>query len=368
VAKRDSYEVLGVSRSASQEEIKKAYRKLALQFHPDRNTEHPEAEEKFKEATEAYQILSDAESRAKYDQYGHAAFEQGGMGGFGDFSGFEDIFGGIFESFFGGGGRRSSRGQAGHDLRCQIDIRFEEAIFGTEKEISIPKRVQCETCHGSGAKAGTSPETCKQCGGRGQVAMQQGFFTISRTCPVCQGRGQMIINPCGTCSGGGQVVKESRVKVKIPAGIDQGQRLKLRGEGEAGTGGGPAGDLYVQVAVADHPFFEREENDLYCKFPVNYSTACLGAELDIPTLEGSAKLKVPAGTPSGKVFRVKGQGVPVLGSHARGDLHVEVSVKVPKKLNNDYKALLEKLRNLEGADGPDGDKGFFEKVKGMFGS
>lgn len=367
MAKRDCYEVLGVSRSASLEDIKKAYRKLALQHHPDRNHDNPEAEEKFKEATEAYQILSDADARVKYDQFGHAAFEQGGMGGFGDFSGFEDIFGGIFESFFGGGaGGRRSRGQAGRDLRCQLDIAFEEAVFGTEKEINIPKRAHCETCSGSGAKPGTSPETCKQCDGRGQVAMQQGFFTISRTCPVCQGRGQIIVNPCPTCSGIGQVARETRVKVKVPAGIDHGQRLKLRGEGEAGSGGGPNGDLYVQIAVAEHPFFEREESELYCKFPVNYSTACLGAELDIPTLEGTHKLKIPAGTQSGKIFRIKGMGIPVLGSNTRGDLHVELSVKVPKKVNAEYKALLEKLKKLEGAEGPE-DKGFFEKVKGMFG-
>lgn len=371
MAKRDCYEVIGVSRSASLEEIKKAYRKKALQYHPDRNPGSAEAEEKFKEATDCYSILSDAQARQKYDQYGWAAFEQqtGGAGGFGDFSGFEDIFGDLFGAFFGGnaGGSRRSKGRAGRDLRFDLTIEFEEAVFGTEKEITLTRNVACETCSGSGAQKGSSPETCSQCRGAGQVGVQQGFFTISRTCPQCQGSGQVIRDPCSSCRGSGVKPVQGTIKVKIPAGIDQGQRLKLRGEGEAGSGGGSAGDLYVQIAIKPHKIFERQETELICDFPISYADASLGAEVEVPTLEGSAKLKIPAGTPSGKIFRLKNRGVQALGDNRRGDQHVRVFVEIPKKVSPEQKALLEKLRELDKKEDKDSDEGFLDKVKGMFG-
>jgi molecular chaperone DnaJ len=377
VAKRDYYEILEVSKTASLEEIKKAYRKKAVQFHPDKNPGNKEAEEKFKEATEAYSALSDADSRAKYDRFGHAAFEQGGGGGFhGDFSGFEDIFGDIFGTFFGGamgGGGSRGRGRAGNDLRYDMEIGFEEAAFGCEKEVTIGRRTACEGCQGSGAAKGSGRERCSQCEGAGQVRIQQGFFTLARTCHVCGGAGEVVKNPCTDCSGSGLKVKQSRLKVKVPAGVDNGQRLKMRGEGEAGVGGGPSGDLYVQIGVQEHPVFERQESELVCEVPITYSAAVLGAEVEVPGLEGRLKLKIPAGTPSGKVFRLKGKGIPVLGSspQRRGDQHVRVVVHVPKKPSDKERELLEKLAELQGTEvGPDGvsgdSKGFFEKVKDIF--
>jgi molecular chaperone DnaJ len=371
LAKRDCYEVLEVSRSASVEEIKKAYRKKALQYHPDRNPGDKAAEEKFKEATDCYAILSDSSARKKYDQFGWAAFEQqSGAGGFGDFSGFEDIFGDLFGAFFGnqgGGSSRRSRGRAGRDLRYDLTIEFEEAVFGTEKEINLSRNVSCDTCKGSGAKAGSSPETCSQCRGSGQVGIQQGFFTISRTCSQCQGSGQVIRDPCGTCRGSGLKPVQGSLKVKIPAGIDQGQRLKLRGEGEAGSHGGPAGDLYVQIAIKPHKIFERQETELICDFAISYADAVLGAEVEVPTLEGQAKMKIPPGTASGKVFRLKNRGVQALGDTRRGDQHVRVFVEIPKKLSAERKALLEKMRELDKSETKEPEEGFFDKVKGMFG-
>ena len=373
MSKRDYYEVLEVSRSAAQDEIKKAYRKKALQFHPDKNPGNKEAEERFKEATEAYQILSSPETRRTYDQFGHAAFQQGTGGnpfqGFGDFSGFEDIFGDIFSSFFGGGPapRGRTRGRAGRDLLYDLEIEFEEAISGAEKKIQIGRRVHCDSCDGSGAESGTSAERCGQCGGSGQIRMQQGFFAISRTCHACSGSGQVITHPCRTCGGSGTKVVESHLNVRIPAGIDEGQRLKLKGEGEAGSSGGPSGDLYVRVHIKPHPLFERQESELVCTIPISYTVAALGAEIDIPTLDGKAQLKIPAGTPSDKVFRIKGKGVPVLGSTRRGDLHVRVTIYVPKQLSAEERQLLENLRQVEG--GPplsEEAKGFFDKVKNMF--
>ena len=376
MAKRDCYEVLGVSKNASLEEIKKAYRKKALEYHPDRNPGDKNAEEKFKEATESYSILSDPNARQKYDQFGHAAFEQGaGMGaygfqGFGDFSGFEDIFGDIFSSFFGGnvfaGGRRS-RGRAGNDLRCEISISFEEAVFGVEKEVSISRRVLCSECEGSGAVKGSKHSTCSQCEGSGQVRLQQGFFTIARTCHVCGGSGQIVKNPCSSCHGHGVQAVESKLKIKVPAGVDHGQRLKLRGEGEAGGGGGPAGDLYVHISVKKHAFFERHENEIVCEVPIAFSIAALGGEIDVPTLEGKVKMKIPPGTPSGKAFKLKGKGVPVIGSGARGDQHVIIHVEVPKKISAERRELLQKLRELDESEADSESKTFFGKVKGMFG-
>ncbi len=375
ITSRDLYEVLEVSRTASLDDVKKAYRKKALQFHPDRNPGNKQSEDSFKEATEAYSILSDADKRAQYDQFGHAAFQQGGGAGFdpfgADFSGFEDVFGDLFGAFFGGamgGGGRRTRGRAGRDLRYDMEIEFEEAAFGAEKEIKIPRKVTCDTCEGSGAAKGSKPETCTECRGNGQVRIQQGFFTISRTCHVCGGVGQVNKKPCESCSGAGSKAKESKLSVKIPAGIDDGQRLKLRGEGEAGSGGGPAGDLYVQISVKKHPLFERQESEIICEMPISYSTAALGAELDVPTLEGKTKLKIPAGTPSGKIFRLKNRGIQVVGTNRRGDEHVRVVIQVPKRITEERRALLEKLKVLDDNELSEEAKTFFDKVKGMFAS
>lgn len=385
MSKRDYYEVLGVARGASADEIKKSYRKLAVQFHPDKNPGNKEAEEKFKEATEAYSVLSDVENRKKYDQFGHAAFQGGGgfQGGFsgGDFSGFEDIFGDIFSSFFGGAfggaggqGKQRTRGRAGRDLRYDLDVTFEEAAFGCEKTVTINKRGQCDTCSGSGSKPGTSPEACGTCGGAGQVRMQQGFFTISRTCHVCSGQGQVIKTPCSTCGGSGAKAVQATLNVKVPPGIDHGQRLKLRGEGEAGSLGGPNGDLYVQIIVREHPIFKREESEVYCEVEIPYPIVVLGDEIEVPTLEGPVKMKIPAGTPAGKIFRLKNRGIQVLGTNRRGDQHVKVTIKVPKKLSEEHKKILEQLKKIEVANNPkasatttsEDDKGFFDKVKDIF--
>jgi molecular chaperone DnaJ len=375
ITTRDLYEVLEVSRTATLDDIKKAYRKKALQFHPDRNPGNKEAEERFKEATEAYTILSDGDKRAQYDQFGHAAFQQGGGAGFdpfgADFSGFEDIFGDLFGAFFGGamgGAGRRTRGRVGRDLRYDLEIEFEEAAFGAEKEIKIPRRTPCEVCEGTGAAKGSKPEACAECRGSGQLRVQQGFFTISRTCHVCSGSGQVIKNPCEACKGSGSKVKESKISVKIPAGIDDGQRLKLRGEGEAGSGGGPAGDLYVQIAVQKHAIFERQESEIICEMPISYSTAALGAEIDVPTLEGKTKLKIPAGTPSGKIFRLKNKGIQVIGTNRRGDEHVRIVIQVPKRVTEERKKLLEKLRELDDKELQEEAKGFFDKMKDIFAS
>jgi len=373
VSKRDFYEVLEVSKSASLDDIKKAYRKKAVQFHPDKNPGNKEAEERFKEATEAYSILSDAENRARYDRFGHAAFAQGaGAGGFqsGDFSGFEDIFGDIFGSFFGGamgGDPRRSRGRAGNDLRYDLDVTFEEAAFGCEKEVSLTRRVRCDDCSGSGAAKGSSRERCPQCEGAGQIRIQQGFFTLARTCHACGGVGEVVKNPCRSCSGSGLRTQESTLKIKVPAGVDNGQRLKMRGEGEPGQGGGPSGDLYVQILVAEHPLFQRQESEVVCDMPISFSVAVLGGEVEVPSLDGKLKLKIPAGTPSGKIFRMKNKGIPILGSspQRRGDQHVRVHVHVPKKVSEKEKKLLEELATIQGT-AIDDDKGFLDKMKEMF--
>ena len=371
--KRDYYEVLGVSREATTDEIKKIYRKKAVQYHPDKNPGNKEAEDKFKEATEAYSVLSDPENRRKYDQFGHAAFGQGGgrdgFSGFGgDFSGFEDIFGDIFGAFFGGaaGGKRS-RGRGGRDLRYDLEITFENAAFGAEKEIVIGRRVACESCDGAGAAKGTQAETCQQCNGRGQIAVQQGFFTISRTCHVCSGSGQIIKTPCQSCRGAGTVSKEAKISVKIPAGIDSGQRLKLRGEGEPGSVGGPSGDLYVHIMVREHPIFQRQESEIICEVPISYTCAALGAEIDVPTLEGNIKMKIPSGTPSGKIFRLRNRGIQILGSNRRGDQHVKVNIIVPKRLSEEHKRALETLKEIEKREPAEEAKGFFDRVKDIFG-
>ena len=321
MSKKDYYEVLGIDKSASENEMKKAYRKLAMKYHPDKNPDDKEAEAKFKEASEAYSVLSDSEKRSKYDQFGHSAFQgAGGAGGFNpnDFQGFEDIFGDIFGSFFGGGGGQPSTGIAGADLRYDLNISFEEAAFGLEKQIEVRRRRSCKDCSGSGAAKGSNPETCGDCRGAGQVRVQQGFFAISRPCPTCNGRGQTISNPCNTCRGAGLESISSKLKVNIPAGIDEGQRLKLTGEGESGLQGGSAGDLYVVINIEPHKIFQRHDSDVICEMPIPYSMAVLGGEIEVPTLEGKVKLKIPAGTSAGKIFRMRNKGIKVLGTTRRG--------------------------------------------------
>ncbi len=377
MAKRDYYEILGVQKSASKEEIKKTYRKLAIKFHPDKNPGNKEAEDKFKEATEAYSILSEDETRSRYDQFGHAGVSQGAQGGGfqgfgGDFSGFEDVFGDIFGSFFGGafggagGSQRGQGGQAGRDLKVNLDITFEEAAFGGEKEISITRNMSCAGCSGSGAEPGSKSETCGACKGAGQVRMQQGFFTISKTCHTCGGKGQRITNPCKKCSGQGLSPVKGKISVKIPAGIEHGQRLKLRGEGEAGKDGGHSGDLYVQISVKAHPIFEREGTEIICDVPITYPLAVLGTEISVPTLDGMVTMKIPPGTTSGKVFRLKNRGVKVLGSNSRGDQHVRIIIEVPKKVSEEERNLLNRLMEIR-RDSPTSEtKSFFDKMKGMF--
>jgi molecular chaperone DnaJ len=384
MAKRDYYELLGVSKDATTDDLKKAYRKLAVQYHPDKNPGDKAAEEKFKELSEAYEVLSDPQKKQRYDQFGHAGVNGGpggGAGGF-DFNGFggagagnfNDIFGDIFGDLFGasagrrGGGRRRSSGQPGADIKTNLDITFEEAAFGCEKTITINKKVGCETCHGSGAKPGTKAETCKQCQGRGEVAYQQGFFAISQPCPSCRGAGETIPSPCTTCSGTGQTKKRSQIAVKIPAGIDTGQRLKLSDEGEAGSRGGPPGDLYVVINVLAHSVFERNEADVICEIPITFAQAALGSEIEVPTLEGKVALTIPAGTQSHKVFRLRNKGIARLGSHGRGDQLVKVIVEIPSKLTTEQKDLLKQFSEISGSDhSHPKHSDFFQKVKNLFG-
>jgi molecular chaperone DnaJ len=351
MAKRDYYEVLGVNRDASDEEIKKAYRRLAMKHHPDRNPDNPKAEEHFKEAKEAYEILSDAKKRQAYDQFGHAGvdpsmgggpgFGGAGMGGFSD--AFSDIFGDIFGGGRGGGGR--SNVYRGADLRYNLEITLEEAARGTETRIRIPTMAECEDCHGSGAKKGTEPKTCPTCGGHGQVRMQQGFFSIQQTCPKCHGTGRYVADPCGTCHGAGRVKQHKTLSVKIPSGIDEGDRIRLSGEGEPGVNGGPPGDLYVQIHLKAHAVFQRDHDDLHCEMPVSFTTAALGGEIEIPTLDGVAKLKVPAETQTGKVFRLRGKGIKGVRSISQGDLLCHVVVETPVNLTDRQKELLREFED-----------------------
>jgi len=373
---RDFYEVLGVERTASVEEIKASYRKAALKWHPDRNPEHKqEAEGKFRECTEAYSVLSDQEKRQIYDTYGHAGLSNAGGGV--DFNGtvfqdFHDIFGDFFgfEDLFGSGGRRSrTRAQRGSDLRYDMTLTFEEAAAGVSTKIKLPKQELCGACHGTGAKAGTGATSCQACGGRGQLAYQQGFFTITRTCPACQGAGQVIKERCTECRGQGRLEKEKTIELRVPAGVDTGTRLRVPGEGEAGANGGATGDLYVVLEVKEHAFFERRGADLYCTIPVSIAQAALGAELSVPGLNGEEKLKIPEGTQSGAVFRIKGHGLPDPRGGGKGDLYYHVRVVTPSKLNRDQRKLMEQLGATLKVENKPAERGssIFDKVKDIFG-
>lgn len=376
--KRDYYEILGVSKSTDSTELKKAYRKLAIQYHPDKNPGDKKAEEKFKELSEAYAVLSDPKKRQMYDQFGHDGLNQQGFGGGGfGFEGFSagsfnDIFEDIFGDIFGGGGRGSRRrsrrsGRPGADIQTDIDVTFEEAAFGVEKVVHIPKNVSCKTCSGSGSQPGTSPQTCPQCHGQGEVTFQQGFFAISRPCNQCHGEGQIVTDPCLTCRGSGKQKKDSKIALKIPAGIDTGQKLKLSDEGDAGERGGPAGDLYVRINILEHDFFTRQNDDAFCEVPITFTQATLGTELEVPTLDGKVKMKIPAGTQSHKIFRLKGKGLHRLGYHGRGDQLIQVKVETPKKLSSEQKKVLLKFNELEGESNHPLHHGFFERVKNFFG-
>lgn len=380
-AKRDFYEVLGVQRGSSAEDIKKAFRNLAKKYHPDANPDNKEAEEKFKEINEAYEVLSDTQKKAAYDQFGHAGAGVGGPGGFGgggfrpqDFGNaadFEDIFGDVFSNFFGGaagarGGRARNQAQEGDDLRYDLNLTFEEAAFGITKDIKVHKLATCESCHGSGAKPGSGRVVCPTCKGTGQIRSTQGFFTIARTCTRCGGQGEMPGSPCPACKGHGRVERERTISVKVPAGVDEGSRLRLRGEGEAGLNGGPAGDLYVFLHVEDHDFFKREGSDLHCEIPISFPQASLGFELEVPTLEGTVKMKVPAGTQSGKTFRLREKGLKHPQEERVGDLLVTVIVETPTDLNSKQKKLLEEFAALsEEANTPQISK-FMNKMKNFF--
>ena len=384
MTRRDYYEILGVSRTATEAELKASYRKLAMKYHPDRNPGDKGAEEKFKEAAEAYAILADAEKRSLYDRFGHAGVKTGAGGPgfdpsvFQEFGDFADILGNMFG--FGdlfGGGRRRGGPQRGADLRYDLEISFEESARGAETSIQIPRQETCETCHGSGSAPGTSASTCSQCHGQGQVRFQQGFFTVARTCPQCRGAGKVITKPCSTCRGAGRVSKERKITVKVPPGIATGQQLRLQGEGEAGSAGGPPGHLYVVVHVQDHPFFRRDGVNLFCEIPVNFTTLALGGDVQVPTLDGTDTVKVPEGTQTGTTLRLRGKGMPDVGGRGRGDLFATVQVRTPKKLTREQRRAIEQLESVLPAekfeprprreDERDEERNLFDRVKDMFG-
>lgn len=377
MAKRDFYEILGVARNASEDELKKAYRKLAMKHHPDRNPDDAQAEEKFKEAKEAYEILTDARKRSAYDQFGHAGVDSSAAAagaGAGRSADFSDIFSDVFGDIFGGGrGGARSAAHSGADLRYNLTLSLEDAVRGTTVKVRIPTHVVCKTCTGTGAKAGSSPTTCITCAGVGQIRMQQGFFALQQPCPRCHGTGKLIQNPCATCHGKGRVQEHKTLSVKIPAGVDTGDRIRLSGEGEAGEQGGAPGDLYVQVNVREHPIFKREDSNLYCEMPISFITATLGGELDIPTLDGRVKLKIPSETQTGKVFKLRGKGVRSVRGGAIGDLLCRVVVETPVNLGSAQKALLKEFEDSLQAGGTrhnpqasswlDGVKKFFDDMR-----
>jgi molecular chaperone DnaJ len=368
MAKRDLYEVLGVNREASEDEIKKSYRRLAMKHHPDRNPDNPKAEELFKEAKEAYEILSDANKRAAYDQYGHAGVDPSAGGGAAGMGGFADAFGDIFGDIFGGGRGRSNV-YRGADLRYNLEIGLEEAARGTETKIRIPTLEECETCDGSGAKPGTKPTKCGTCDGHGQVRMQQGFFSVQQTCPKCRGAGKVVESPCPTCRGAGRLKQHKTLSVKIPSGVDEGDRIRLSGEGEAGVNGGPPGDLYVVIQLKAHAVFQRDHNDLHCEMPISFTTAALGGEIEIPTLDGYAKIKIPHETQSGKVFRLRGKGIKGVRSSTHGDLMCHVVVETPVNLTSRQRELLAELEAINNKNSGEHNpraKSWMDKVKEFF--
>ena len=371
MSKRDYYEVLGLEKNASEREIKKAYKRLAMKYHPDRTQGDKQMEERFKEIKEAYEVLSDPQKKAAYDQFGHAGVE-GAAGGHGGFGGadFNDIFGDVFGDIFGGG-RRQSRARRGADLRYNLELTLEEAVRGKTVELKVPTWVNCDSCGGSGAKKGSTPKTCPSCHGAGQVQMRQGFFAVQQTCPTCSGRGKIIADPCHNCHGQGRVQKTKTLSAKIPAGVDTGDRIRLSGEGEAGEFGAPPGDLYIQVHVKDHDIFVRDGNNLYCEVPISFTVAALGGEIEVPTLDGKVKLKVPAETQTGRLFRLRGKGVKSVRSGMVGDLLCKVVVETPVNLNDKQKALLRELEESMGqgrqaARHRPREQGFFEGVKKFF--
>lgn len=378
MSKRDYYEILGVDKSADEGTLKKAYRKLAMKYHPDRNPDDKEAEQKFKELNEAYEVLSNKEKRNMYDQFGHAGVNGNGQGGFGGgysgFGGFEDIFGDIFDMFGGGGfssGRRRNRPQKGPDIKVQVNLTFEEAAFGVDKEIEVSRHEECQTCHGSGAKAGSGKRTCHKCGGSGEVRYTQrtplGSFVNVRTCDACHGEGSIIEAPCEDCNGKGQIRRKKKINVKVPAGVDSSSVITLRGEGEPGIKGGPPGDLYIVVRMLPHRIFKRDGYDIICEIPITFVQAALGDEIVVPTLDGRVKYKIPEGTQSSTVFRLKSKGVHVLNGHGRGDQYVKVVVETPTKLNDEQKDILKQFAEVMGEDVHEQRKSFFDKVKDVFG-
>ena len=377
MAKRDYYEVLGVSKGASADEIKKAYRQKAKALHPDRNSDNPNAEAEFKEANEAYEVLKDAEKKAAYDRFGHAAFEggmgggarPGGFGGNADFaSAFSDVFDDLFGDMMGGRGGRGQRATRGSDLRYNLRITLEEAYSGLQKTINVPTAVVCDTCSGSGSEAGTEPTSCPTCSGMGKVRAQQGFFTVERTCPTCSGLGQIIKNPCKTCGGAGRIEKNRALSVNIPAGVETGTRIRLAGEGEAGLRGGPQGDLYIFIEVAPHPLFERDGVNLYCRVPVSMTDAALGGDIEVPTIDGGrSRVKVPGGAQTGKQMRLRGKGMPALRGGVQGDMFIELTVETPVNLTGKQKDLLREFAKLSKDNNPQ-SSGFFDKVKSFWDS
>ncbi len=378
MAKRDYYDVLGVAKGASAEELKKAYRNKAKELHPDRNSDNPEAEAQFKEVNEAYDVLKDENKKAAYDRYGHAAFEGGGPRGGGGFQGnadfasaFSDVFEDLFGDFMGRGGQGQGRGgrraARGQDLRYNLRVTLEEAFKGVQKTITVPTSVGCETCHGTGAEGGAEPQVCPTCSGMGKVRAQQGFFTVERTCPTCQGAGQTIKNPCKTCHGAGRLEKERSLSVNIPAGVETGTRIRLAGEGEAGMRGGPAGDLYIFIETRDHPIFQRDGVNLFCRVPVSLITAALGGEVEVPTIDGGkARVKVPSGTQTGKQLRLRAKGMPALRGGGVGDMLIELAVETPVNLSSRQKELLREFEKLEAEENNPEGSSFFAKVKGFW--